>query len=219
MTPFPAPRAHPLGDAAVTIEFGIERSAELLSRIHDTARALRAARLPHVDDIVPAYLALTVFYDPLQASYEEMANALVEACDRATHSPARAAPPREHRIPVTYDGVDLEAVSSSTGLAVDDIIARHTARTYSVDLLGFVPGWAYLSEVDPSLQLPRRAQPRPRVAAGSVAIAAAQTGVYPLDTPGGWHIIGNTTTVMFDPMRDPPALLAPGDTVRFERVT
>lgn len=218
MTALPAPHAHPLGDSAVTIAFGTERNAELLNRIHETARALRAARLPHVDDIVPAYLALTVFYDPLQASYEEMAKALVQACDRAAHAPVRAAQPREHRIPVTYDGVDLEAVSSSTGLSVDDIIARHTARAYSVDLLGFVPGWAYLSELDPALHLPRRAQPRPRVAAGSVAIAAAQTGVYPLDTPGGWHIIGNTKTVMFDPMRDSPALLAPGDTVRFERV-
>jgi KipI family sensor histidine kinase inhibitor len=100
---------------------------------------------------------------------------------------------------------------------VDEIVARHTGRTYSVDLLGFVPGFAYLSELDPALQLPRRPQPRPRVAARSVAIAAAQTGIYPLDTPGGWHIIGTTTTVMFDPSRDPPALLAPGDRVRFER--
>jgi KipI family sensor histidine kinase inhibitor len=114
--------------------------------------------------------------------------------------------------------MDLEAVATSTGLSVEDVIARHAGRTYTVDLLGFVPGFAYLSELDASLQLPRRAQPRPRIAAGSVAIAAAQTAVYPLDTPGGWHIIGSTQTVMFDPTRDAPALLAPGDTVRFERV-
>jgi KipI family sensor histidine kinase inhibitor len=87
-----------------------------------------------------------------------------------------------------------------------------------VDLLGFVPGFAYLSELDRSLQLPRRAEPRPRVPAGSVAIAAAQTAVYPLDTPGGWHIIGRTETILFDPAREPPALLRAGDTVRFERV-
>src|SRR6185503_2691797 len=125
---------------------------------------------------------------------------------------------RQHVIPVRYDGIDLEAVATAVGLSVEQVIARHTARTYTVDLLGFVPGFAYLSEVDPALQLPRRPQPRPRVAAGSVAIAAAQTGVYPLDTPGGWHIIGTTTTLMFDPARDQPALLAPGDAVRFERV-
>jgi KipI family sensor histidine kinase inhibitor len=104
-------------------------------------------------------------------------------------------------------------------LSVDAVVARHSARTYSVDLLGFVPGFAYLSELDPALQLPRRAQPRPRVARGSVAIAAALTGVYPLDTPGGWHIIGATSIVMFDPARQPPVLLAPGDTVRFRAVS
>ena len=114
--------------------------------------------------------------------------------------------------------MDIEAVAASTGLSVKEIIERHSGRTYTVDLLGFVPGFAYLSELDAALQLPRRAQPRPRIAAGSVAIAAAQTAVYPLDTPGGWHIIGNTPTVMFDATREMPALLAPGDTVRFERI-
>jgi KipI family sensor histidine kinase inhibitor len=210
-------RARPLGDSAVTIVFGAERSAELLRRVHSVARALEAAKIPHVEDIVPAYLALTVFYDPRHASYEDISASLLAACDRATRSSAEPKS-REHRIPVRYDGMDLEAVASSTGLSVEDVIARHSARAYTVDLLGFVPGFAYLSELDPSLQLPRRAQPRPRIAAGSVAIAAAQTAVYPLDTPGGWHIIGSTQTVMFDPTRDAPALLAPGDRVRFERV-
>lgn len=214
----PPLRAHPLGDSAVAIVFGAERSADLLSRVHSAARALEVAAIPHVEDVVPAYLALTVFYDPLQTSYEEISGRLLNACDRATHSGARAAQSREHRIPVRYDGMDLEAVASSTGLSVEDVVERHSGRTYTVDLLGFVPGFAYLSELDASLQLPRRAQPRPRIAAGSVGIAAAQTAVYPLDTPGGWHIIGRTQTVMFDPTRGAPALLAPGDTVRFERV-
>jgi KipI family sensor histidine kinase inhibitor len=212
-------RAQPLGDSAVTIEFGTKRSADLLSRVHTAARSLRAARLQYVEDIVPAYQALTVFYDPLHASYAEMAKTLLDACDRPTTPSSDTGAPRQHRIPVRYDGIDLEAVASSTGLSVDEVVARHSARSYSVDLLGFVPGFAYLSELDPKLQLPRRSQPRPRVAAGSVAIAAAQTAVYPLDTAGGWHIIGTTQTAMFDPARNPPALLAPGDTVRFERIT
>jgi 5-oxoprolinase (ATP-hydrolysing) subunit B len=211
-------RAHPLGDSAVAIVFGAERSADLLSEVHSAARALEAAAIPHVEDVVPAYLALTVFYDPLHTSYEEVSGRLLNACGRMTHSGAKSAQSREHRIPVRYDGMDLDAVASATGLSVQDVIARHSGRTYTVDLLGFVPGFAYLSELDASLQLPRRAQPRPRIAAGSVAIAAAQTAVYPLDTPGGWHIIGSTQTVMFDPTRDTPALLAPDDTVRFERV-
>jgi KipI family sensor histidine kinase inhibitor len=214
----PPPRAHPLGDSAVTITFGTERSAELLARIQATARALDAARIPYVEDVVPAYLALTVFYDALHISYDDIANVLLDACDRPTPARGDAANVRHHVIPVRYDGMDLEAVATATGLSATEVITRHSGRAYSVDLLGFVPGFAYLSELDPSLQLPRRSEPRPRVPAGSVAIAAAQTAVYPLDTPGGWHIIGRTETAMFDPTREPPALLRAGDTVRFERV-
>ena len=211
-------RPRPLGDSAITIAFGSERSAELLERIHAAARSLEAARIPHVEDVVPAYLALTVFYDPLHASYEEMASYLLSACERATQRGIEAPSPRTHLIPVHYDGLDLDTVAAATGLSVSEVIDRHGARAYTVDLLGFVPGFAYLSELDPSLQLPRRPAPRPRVRAGSVAIAAAQTGIYPLDTPGGWHIIGRTDTLMFDPAREPAALLRPGDAVRFERL-
>ncbi len=208
-----------LGDSAVTITFGTERSPELLARIHATTRSLEAARIPHVEDIVPAYLALTVFYDGLHASYDEMAETLLAACEASRDSRGVGRESHVHVIPVHYDGIDLDAVAAATGLSISDVIARHSARHYTVDLLGFVPGWAYLSELDPSLQIPRRAQPRARVPAGSVAIAASQTGVYPLDTPGGWHIIGRTETAMFDPARDPPALLRAGDTVRFERAS
>ncbi len=158
-----------------------------------------------------------MFYDSHRASYGEISAQLIEACERATQHTGDATSPRTYLIQVHYDGADLDAVAAATGLSVGEVIARHTARPYTVDLLGFVPGFAYLSELDPSLQLPRRPEPRPRVKAGSVAIAAAQTGVYPLDTPGGWHIIGRTETVMFDPAREPAALLRAGDVVRFER--
>jgi len=211
--------AHSLGDSAVTITFGTERSPELLERIHATARSLEAARIPHVDDIVPAYLALTVFYDALHVAYDDMAKTLLDACEQSSRPRGEDSKQRVHLIPVHYDGADLHAVAVATSLSTDEVIARHTARVYTVDLLGFVPGFAYLSELDSSLQLPRRSEPRPRVPAGSVAIAASQTAVYPLDTPGGWHIIGRTETVMFDPAREPPALLRAGDTVRFERVS
>ena len=211
--------AHPLGDSAITITFGSERSADVLRRVQAAARALRNAQLPHVEDVVPAYLALTIFYDPLHLSFSEAANRFVAACERVSGSSFESAPTKEHVIPVRYDGIDLDSVAGALGLTREQVIARHAGRTYTVDLLGFVPGFAYLSELDPSLHISRRAQPRPRVAAGSVAIAAAQTGVYPLDTPGGWHIIGSTTTVLFDPTRDQPALFAAGDSVRFERIT
>jgi KipI family sensor histidine kinase inhibitor len=209
--------ARPLGDSAVTISFGTERAPRLLARIHAAARSVAAAGIPFVEDMVPAYLALTVFYDARHTSYDEIAGQVLDACRRVSDL-SRDQQSTTHVIPVTYDGADLELVTNSTGLSIEAVIARHSQRSYTVDLLGFVPGWAYLSELDPMLQLARRAQPRPRVAAGSVAIAGAQTGIYPLDTPGGWHIIGTTTVVMFDPAREPPALLAPGDIVRFEPV-
>jgi inhibitor of KinA len=208
-------RAVPLGDSAVTIAVGTVRSPELLKTVHATAAALAAEKLPEVQDIVPAYLGVAVFYNSLHASYSELAAKLLAACERASTSRPVSGDSREHEIPVTYDGVDLEPVSQACGISVNEVIARHSGRTYTVDLLGFVPGFGYLSELDPSLQLPRRPQPRPRVPAGSVAIAGAQTAVYPLDTPGGWHIIGRTDRTMFDLECDPPALLRAGDTVRF----
>ena len=207
----------PLGDRALTLSFGTQRSAELLADIHHFARTLSAAHLDHVEDIVPSYLAITLFYDPLGASFEEMKQRLVQACETVAGTASHDAPCRQHVIPVRYDGVDLESVASAAKMSTEEVIALHTGRPYTVDLLGFVPGFAYLSELDPSLQLPRRTQPRPRVPAGSVAIAGAQTAVYPLDTPGGWHILGTTTVHMFDPSREPAALLTAGDVVRFEK--
>jgi KipI family sensor histidine kinase inhibitor len=210
-------RAQPLGDSALTIAFGTEKSAELLKRVHAAAFAVSAASLPEVEDVVTAYLSLAVFYDSGKTSYSEVAAKVLGVCERASIAGPAPETSRIHEIPITYDGPDLEDVATSLGLSIEDVIGRHLARTYSVDLIGFVPGWAYLSELDPALHLPRRAQPRPRVPAGSVAIAGAQTGVYPLATPGGWHIIGHTDTVMFDPARDPPAIFRPGDKVRFVR--
>jgi KipI family sensor histidine kinase inhibitor len=208
-------RAQPLGDSAITIVLGTERSEELLNQVHAAAATLAAEGLAEVQDIVPAYLGVAIFYDALHTSYNEMAPRLLAVCERATGSTAISGKIREHEIRVTYDGSDLVQVSVLSGLSVDEVIARHSGRSYTVDLLGFVPGFGYLSELDSALQLPRRSQPRPRVPAGSVAIAGAQTAVYPLDTPGGWHIIGRTDSVMFDPLSEPPALLRAGDIVRF----
>jgi KipI family sensor histidine kinase inhibitor len=212
------PRAEPMGDSAVIITFGVTRSAELLGKVHAAAAALSDSSVSGVYDIVPGYLSVAVFYDPFRLSYMEIAPVLTAICERASVPSKAAVTGRQHKIPVAYDGPDLVTVSSLTSLSTEDVIERHITRIYTVDIIGFVPGFAYLSELDPSLRLPRRTQPRPRVPAGSVAIAGAQTGVYPLDTPGGWHILGHTTTVMFDPAREPPAILRAGDTVQFVRV-
>jgi inhibitor of KinA len=161
---------------------------------------------------------VAIYYDALTISFGEIAPKLIALCDSPPPSAKASAINREHEIPVVYNGPDLSHVAAETGLTTEEVIATHSGRAYTVDLIGFVPGFAYLSELAPSLRLDRRGDPRPRVPAGSVAIAGAQTGVYPLDTPGGWHILGHTTISMFDPARDPPALLRAGDSVRFVRV-
>ena len=121
-------------------------------------------------------------------------------------------------IPVVYDGEDLAAVARRTGLDTDEVIARHSGRDYRVWLLGFAPGFPYLGVLDEALHLPRRETPRARIAAGSVAIAGGQTGIYPSESAGGWHVIGRTVRRMFDPRREEPFLLRAGDVVRFVAV-
>jgi allophanate hydrolase subunit 1 len=128
---------------------------------------------------------------------------------------AERGPGRVHEIAVRYDGEDLAEVARRTGLDVAEVVARHAAPLYTVACLGFSRGFPYLEGLDPALWLPRRASPRARVPAGSVAVAAEQAGVYPQATPGGWHLLGTTDAVLFDESAEPPALLAPGDRVRF----
>jgi inhibitor of KinA len=225
----------PLGEAAWTVVLGDRVDAAIHERVTALAAAIEAERLPGVLELVPAYAAVTVFFDPIGADAELLRERLAalargvgsgqDATSRRSgpSGPASAVHPagaRDDRrllvIPVRYDGPDLDDVASRTGLSRDEVIRRHSAPEYRVYLLGFAPGFAYLGDLDPSLVLPRRSAPRTRVPAGSVAIAGAQTGVYPLTTPGGWHLIGTTPLAMFDPAREPAVLLRVGDRVRFE---
>lgn len=214
----PPPAVAPLGESAITLTWGTEVSASLNASVHAARAAIQAAALPAVRELVPGYAALTVAYDPLHTDYAAMASTLLEILAPVAPAAGPPASGRDHLIPVIYDGPDLGEVSRLTGLARDEVIRRHAAGWYHVYLLGFAPGFAYLGDLDPALVLPRRGTPRKRVPAGSVAIAGAQTAVYPLDTPGGWHLIGRTEVACFDLGRDPPALMQPGDRVRFEVV-
>jgi KipI family sensor histidine kinase inhibitor len=214
--PSPSPPAIvPLGEEGWTVVLGDRVDPEVHRRVTQLAARLAAATLPGLVEIVPAYAAVTVFFDAGEAPAEEVR----EAIARVAAAPAgeAAEPPPSHLvpIPVRYDGPDLSGVAERTGLSPDEVIRRHAAPEYRVYLLGFAPGFAYLGDLDPALVLPRRSSPRTRVPAGSVAIAGAQTAVYPLPTPGGWHLIGSTPLVLFDPSRDPAALLRVGDRVRF----
>jgi KipI family sensor histidine kinase inhibitor len=208
----------PLGDAAVTIRLGDTASVELARQAAAVASAIRDANIDGVTDVVSAVAAVSVYFD---ADTGDMtaAQSRVEAMvrDVATASSTAAGPSRAvaHTVRVRYDGSDLDEVAQRTGLTADDVIRRHSAPEYTVLALGFLPGWAYMGEVDAALALPRRASPRTRIPAGSVAIMGRQTGIYPRVSPGGWHLLGTTDAVLFAAQRERPALFAPGDTVRF----
>lgn len=214
------PRYSPLGDAAVTIVLGDGISRELSQRVLMAAEAIRSAGTEGVLEVVPAYASLAVFYDPGRVTYSTLLarmSAVVEQRRQAAEVPA--ANPRTIRIPVRYNGEDLREVAEKTGHTTEEVIALHSATDYHVYVIGFVPGFAYLGELDPTLVLPRRSTPRKRVPAGSVAIAEAQTAVYPFSTPGGWHLIGTTEVKMFNSEASEPSLLRVGDTVRFDVIS
>ena len=217
----PLPRYVPLGDSAITVVLGEGISRALSGEVLRVAEAVSAASVHGVHEVVPAYASLGIFYDPLQVEYAELLKEMRAAVEGARSRGPTAAlqEARTIRIPVRYDGEDLAEVADRTGHTASEVIELHSEREYYVYVIGFVPGFAYLGDLDQSLILPRRSTPRKRVPAGSVGIAEAQTGVYPFSTPGGWNLIGRTDVKMFDAARAEPALLRVGDRVVFEAET
>lgn len=216
----------PLSEDALLLRFGAAIDPAINARVHAAAHALREAALPGITDIAPAYASLLVRFDPLVwqdipdtppfAGISARLMALVGGAPKPETSHQSTV-----EIPVCYGGdcgPDLEAVAVHAGLSADAVISRHTAAEYTVAMLGFAPGFPYLLGLDKTLHVPRRANPRTSVPAGSVAIGGAQTGIYPRELPGGWHLLGRTPLALFDQKRDPPALLAPGDRVRFRAI-
>jgi 5-oxoprolinase (ATP-hydrolysing) subunit B len=175
-----------------------------------------ATRLwPHVVEVVPGMNNLTIVFDPLQADAAELAQQLETTWKLEVMADVGTA---QIEIPVHYggaDGPDLADLADRLSLSVDEIVKRHTQAEYIVYFLGFQPGFAYMGGLDPTLHAPRRAEPRLEVPAGSVGIGGAQTGIYPAASPGGWQLLGRTDLKLFDPTRNPPTLMQPGDRVRF----
>jgi inhibitor of KinA len=219
------PRLFPMGDQALVAEFGDRIDPVLSAQIAALAQRLRESLPIGVLDIVPAYTTLTLHYDPIavgagESPYEALAETIGEWLKIQTVEASTAGQIVE--IPVCYGGAfgeDLEALARKRNLTVAEVIAIHSGASYHVHMLGFVPGFAYLGGLDARLATPRRDTPRPRVPAGSVAVAGEQTCVYPLDTPGGWQIIGRTPLQLFRPDASPPSLLNAGDTVRFTPIS
>ncbi|MER5349266.1 allophanate hydrolase subunit 1 [Kitasatospora sp. NPDC002551] len=183
------------------------------ARLHT---ALLGDPLPGTLELVPAARTVLVRYDPGATGPDRLAAAL-RAIDLPAAATGAAATTGAGtvEIPVRYDGADLAEVARLCGLTVPDVIARHCAATYRVAFCGFAPGFAYLTGADPTLRVPRRAVPRTRVPAGAVALADEFTGVYPRESPGGWHLLGTTGMSLWNPEADPPTPLVPGTAVRF----
>jgi KipI family sensor histidine kinase inhibitor len=212
----------PLGDQGIVLALDgdRERSNRRIARLAEAlVLDLRGDASRAIVDVVPALVSLAVFFDARLITATAVERRLIEMAGRVPDVAADETAGRLHLIPVVYDGPDLAEVASRLGLPPDDVVRRHAERVYRVRFLGFAPGFAYLGPLDRSLVVARRADPRPRVPAGSVAVSGDQTAIYPLDTPGGWHLLGRTAVRPFDLSRVPASLFAPGDRVRFEPVT
>jgi len=212
----PPPLFKPVGDAALLVSFEQRIDEQINRRVHALASSLLREPIPGLGEAVPAYSSVLVHYDPLRISLSEV----IQHINQLAYAPQadNLAARKLVEIPTVYGGSrgpDLEGLARKRALSVDEVIALHSRVEYQVYLIGFTPGFAYLGSVDERIASPRLETPRLSVKAGSVGIAGRQTGVYPVDSPGGWQIIGWTPVRLFDPQRTPPSLLEPGDRVRF----
>ncbi|WP_371069091.1 5-oxoprolinase subunit PxpB [Sediminibacillus sp. JSM 1682029] len=209
----------PLSESSILIDFGEEISIEKNMYIHQLTEVLNAEPFPGFTEAVPAYTTLTVYYDPLAVG---SSNPFQYACTRIEHAASTLRPDNSEsktvELPVCYDqefALDIEGVANQNGLSVKEVIEKHTGQLYHVYFIGFAPGFPFLGGLDPEIATPRKQSPRRKTPAGSVGIAGKQTGVYPIDTPGGWQIIGRTPRQLLRLNDRNPSLLQPGDKVRF----
>lgn len=212
------------GDAALTIEFGSIIDPALLAEVNalDAAvlRRKQAGELPGVIETMPTFRSLTVFFDPLVTDRDAVLATLQPLIAAAEHGSTTDG--RHWRLPVCYEGEaapDLAEVAGAIGIGEDEVVALHSGAEYLVYMIGFLPGFPFMGDLPAPLRLPRRAQSRVRVPAGSVAIATGLTAIYPWESPGGWHLLGRCPVPLFDARRTSPSLLAAGDRVRFVPVS
>jgi KipI family sensor histidine kinase inhibitor len=204
------------GDAALVVEFGDLIDPAINRRVRELCLAVDRARPDGVRDLVPTYRSLLVAYDPRVTTFDALRARLADLeTDLATTPPP---PPRVIEIPTAYGGEfgpDLQLVAEHAGLTVDEVVAIHSGTSYLVYMMGFSPGFTYLGGMSERIATPRLKTPRTAVPAGSVGIAQQQTGIYPVESPGGWQLIGRTPVSLFDPSRHPPVIVEAGDYIRF----
>ena len=201
----------------MVVTFGDDIDPDVHKRIMAFAQTLESSPLPAMVEYVPAFTTVTVFYDPLNSTHEEFTAAVKAALAEVT-SDGEAIESEVVEIPVCYGGdlgPDLDFVASHNALTPEEVIAIHSGTTYLVYMIGFAPGFPYLGGMSPRIAAPRLDSPRKTVPTGSVGIAGEQTGVYSIETPGGWRLIGRTPGQLFRPTKSDPSLLQAGDRVRF----
>lgn len=209
-------RIAPAGDSSILIEFGHEIKPEINQKISATVQLLKAQHTPGVIDIIPAFCSLLINYDPRVISYGEMKKRVQEIVK--VEVKAGETRKKVYEIPVCYGGEfgpDIQAIADHAGLSVEEVIEIHSSRDYLIYMLGFLPGFCYLGGLDERIHTPRLASPRLKISAGSVGIGGSQTGIYPLDSPGGWQLMGMTPVKTYDPDREVPILVEAGDYIRF----
>ncbi len=206
----------PIGDSAIGIFFDEKIDERVNDMVIEVSRRVEKRKTEGIIEVVPTYRTVCVYYNPLQIEYERLVETLREIVSETKVGERKER--RVVKIPVAYGGdfgPDLKFVAEYNGLTEDDVIEIHSKPTYRVYMLGFTPGFAYMGGLDERIAAPRLETPRKRVPAGSVGIAGKQTGIYPIESPGGWRLIGRTPLKLFDPKKDPPTLLLPGDLVKF----
>ena len=208
------------GDSALVVEFGDRIDPAINRRVRELSLAVDRARLDGVRDLVPTYRSLLVSYDPRVTTFDALRERLSDLETGLAATPAP--PPRVVEIPTSYGGdfgPDLPLVAEHAGMTTDEVVAIHSSTDYLVYMMGFSPGFTYLGGMSERIAAPRLKTPRTAIPAGSVGIAQQQTGIYPVESPGGWQLIGRTPVTLFDPSRQPPVVVEAGDYIRFVPVT
>lgn len=214
----PRPRLLRCGDAAISVEFGEAIDPAVNARVLALDAALAAEPQAGLLETVPTYRSLLIHLDPLRTDFRALSERILALSERPVAAGGKV---RRWRVPVVYGGdfgMDLDDLAARHGISAEALVARHAAATYVVAMIGFMPGFAYLSGLDPSLATPRRLEPRMKTPAQSVSIGGAQGAISTVEGPSGWHMIGRTPARGFMPGRDPVFTYAPGDEIRFERI-
>jgi KipI family sensor histidine kinase inhibitor len=212
------PRILPSGDAAITVEFSRTIDEQANRRVLALDKLIAAAAVAGVTETVPTYRSLLVHYDPLQIGFETLGERLT---DLALQPLPEAKAVRRWKIPVVYggeNGIDLEDVAKALNITPDEVVARHVGGDYKVAMIGFTPGWSYLSGLPSAMQMSRRQNPRLLTPPGTISIGGIQTGVQCLAGPSGWHLLGRTAVRTYQLGREPTFLLEPGDAITFAAV-